>query len=198
VIELADLLPPAARECVGALGPYADRDWRAGLAAELDWSAWDTVLHIADCLQFYAAQVILARTDDYICIELKADDHATPARLLDAVEVSAELLRRTVLAADPATRSYHTYSVSDPEGFAAMGLVELTIHTYDLMRGFDPDRDWRPPADAAAAVLDRLFPGSPPGDPVDVLLYRCGRSTLGDRPRLTEWRWDGRPRAEQG
>ena len=39
--------------------------------------------------------------------------------------------------------------------------------------------------------LARLFPDAPSGDPVDVLLYCCGRAALGELPRQTLWQWDG-------
>jgi len=38
-----------------------------------------------------------------------------------------------------------------------------------------------------AAVLDRLFPGAPAGDPVEVLLWSTGRADLDGRPRVTSW-----------
>jgi hypothetical protein len=37
-------------------------------------------------------------------------------------------------------------------------------------------------------------PQAPSGDPVDVLLYCCGRAALGELPQQTEWQWDGRVR----
>ncbi|HET8582273.1 MAG TPA: hypothetical protein VFL65_03410 [Jatrophihabitans sp.] len=101
------------------------------------------------------------------------------------------MLRRLVQAADPAVRAFHTYGVSDRAGFAAMGMVETLIHTYDLLRGLDPASTWRPPADLAAPLLDRLFPHAPAGDAAEVLLHCCGRVPLGESPRLQKWRWDG-------
>jgi CobB/CobQ-like glutamine amidotransferase domain len=75
-------------------------------------------------------------------------------------------------------------------GFAAMGVVETLIHTFDVVRGLNPADPWRPPAALAAPVLARLFPHAPSGDPTDVLLYCCGRASLGQLPRQTEWQWD--------
>lgn len=189
--ELADTLPATAQVSRAALAPYTDRDWKQLRAADLDWSCWRTALHLSDDLYFYAMQLLYARPDDYICTELADDDHATPVRLLDAMTAHAALLHRIAATADPSVRAYHVYGVSDPAGFAAMGAVEVLIHTFDLVRGLNPDDGWRPPDALAAPVLARLFPGAPDGPPGDVLLYCCGRTALGDRPRLTDWRWDG-------
>ena len=177
------------------LRTYADRDWKAAQAGDLTWSCWDTALHVADDLYFYAAQLIYKPLAGHVPTELSPDDTATVPRLLDMVSVHAELLRRTVLAADPADRAHHVYGTSDPEGFTAMGLVEILVHTYDLVRGLDPGSSWRPPASLAEPGLLRLFPQAPAGDPSDALLYCCGRIPLGPLPRLTTWRWDGTPRA---
>jgi Mycothiol maleylpyruvate isomerase N-terminal domain len=186
-----DLLPSTASECVAALTPYVDRDWLEVTAADLDWSCSETARHICDDLYFYAMQVIYAQPRGYVCTELKLDDTATPARLLEAFTAHAELLRRTVRAADPDDRAHHNYGNSDPEGFAAMGMVETLIHTLDVVRGLNPDDDWQPSPHLASAVLSRLFPDAPAGEPAEVLLYCCGRGALGELPRQHEWSWDG-------
>jgi hypothetical protein len=99
-----------------------------------------------------------------------------------------ELLRLAVCAAPATARAWHPHGTSDPDGFAAMGIVETIVHTYDIGRGLG--LTWTPPGDLSAAVLARLFPAAPAGDPSAVLLWCTGRTALGDRPRLTEWRWD--------
>lgn len=194
--RLSELALVASETSVEALAPFVAEDWRSVPARDLDWSVWDTMVHVNDDLYFYAAQVLLAAEDDYICLELKADDHATPERLLAALRVNARLLSTTVAAADPSSRAHHVYGVSDPGGFAAMGVVETLIHTYDAVHGLDGSSTWRPRDDLAAPVLERLFPHAPPdlaAAPGEVLLHVCGRIPLGDRPRPTDWRWYGAP-----
>lgn len=195
--EMGDL-PAAAGEAVAALAVYADQDWQRLSAAELEWSCWQTVLHMVDALYFYAMQVVYANPDGYLCTELALDDSATPLRLLDALSSHAELLRRTAESASPEVRAHHNYGLSDPAGFVAMGVVETLIHTFDVVRGLNPADPWRPPAGLAAPVIARLFPEAPRGDPTEVLLYCCGRADLGRLPRQTEWQWDGRVRAGLG
>lgn len=188
----ADLITSATDACVEVLRSYADRDWRKTKAQDLQWSCWDTALHVADDLYFYAVQLLYGPLERaYLPTELTLDDDAAVPGLLDAISVHGELLRRTVVAADPGDRAYHVFGVSDAEGFAAMGVVETLVHGYDLVRGLDPGAAWRPPAAFAAPVLQRLFPAAPEGEPAEVLLYCCGRAPLGDLPRKDVWRWDG-------
>jgi hypothetical protein len=190
MMEIADVTA-AADVSVAALAGYTDIDWEQVPAAELDWSCWQTALHMVDCLYFYAMQVVYGNQDGYLCTELALDDSASPPRLLAALGAHAELLQRIARSAAPDLRAHHTYGVSDAAGFAAMGVVETLIHTVDVVRGLNPADQWRPPAELAAPVIARLFPHAPSGDPTDVLLYCCGRAALGDLPRQAEWRWDG-------
>ena len=184
-------MPAAARASVAALAGYTDLDWQQEPAADMQWTCRKTALHMVDCLYFYAMQVIYGQPDGYLCTELALDDSASPARLLDALGAHADLLHRIALSADPDVRAHHNYGVSDPAGFAAMGVVETLIHTLDVVRGLNPADPWRPPAALAAPVIARLFPHAPSGDPTDVLLYCCGRAALGELPRQTQWQWDG-------
>ena len=189
--ELAELPAAAADVCRAAMAGYADLDWAATPAADMEWSCRQTALHMVDCLYFYAMQIVNGDPETYVCTELALDDSATPRRVLDALGAHADLLQRIARSADPAVRAHHNYGVSDPAGFAAMGAVETLIHTMDVVRGLNPADEWRPPADLAAPILGRLFPDAPGGDPVDALLYCCGRAPLGDWPRLADWQWDG-------
>jgi hypothetical protein len=188
--EIADL-PAVASVAVAALTDYTDLDWRQVPAADLEWSCWQTTLHMVDALYFYAMQVVYGQPDGYLCTELALDDSATPPRLLDALGAHAELLHRIARSADPDLRAHHNYGVSDAAGFAAMGVAETLIHTYDVVRGLNPQDPWRPPAELAAPAIARLFPDPPSGDPTGVLLYCCGRASLGQLPRQTQWQWDG-------
>lgn len=60
-----------------------------------------------------------------------------------------------------------------------------TVHTYDITQGLKVD--WLPPASLCAAVVTRLFPGAPDGDPAQVLLWCTGRVDLPGRPRPEAW-----------
>jgi len=191
--EIVDLRATASAS-VAALAGYTDLDWQQASAAGLDWSCWQTTLHMVDCLYFYACQIVYGNPDGYLCTELALDDSASPSRLLAALSAHAELLHRIAQSADPDLRAHHNYGVSDPAGFAAMGVVETLIHTFDVVRGLNPADPWRPPAELAEPVIARLFPRAPSGEPAEVLLYCCGRAALGEMPRQSHWQWDGRVR----
>jgi hypothetical protein len=183
-------------ECVQVLSPFTDRDWREIGAPDLDWSVWDTMIHVNDDLYFYAAQVASADVKDYVCFEVRADEHANPTRLLDALVIHGRLLAAIAASADPHSRAHHVFGAADPAGFAAMGIVETLVHSYDAVLGLDPGSQWRPTDELASPVLHRLFPDRPTevdASAGDILLYLCGRISLGDRPRLDEWRWHGEP-----
>ncbi|WP_246536616.1 hypothetical protein [Saccharopolyspora endophytica] len=111
------------------------------------------------------------------------------------MEATAALLVAMVRTASPQVRSYHVFGNADPEGFAAMGIVETLVHTHDVTD--DLGLEWNPPAELCTRVLDRLFPEAPAStDPWAVLLWSTGRADLPGRPRLVTWRWDGAPRDE--
>jgi hypothetical protein len=188
----ADLVGAAVAESRRALWPRVDADWSVP-APDLEWSCWQTGVHIADCLVFYASQIIDQPEKGYVPFEITMTSGAEPEGLLRTITVGGAILQCTVAAASPGDRGFHVYGTSDAEGFAAMGVVETLVHTYDIAAGLG--LDWRPPADLCAPALARLFPDAPPGDPSDVLLWCAGRTAFNDRPRRAEWRWDGTVRA---
>ena len=115
----------------------------------------------------------------------------TPAQVAD--EASGALLVAMVRTTPPQVRAYHSFGVSDPEGFAAMGVVETLVHTYDLAEGLG--LAWVPPADLCSRALARLFPEAPgTTDPWLTLLWATGRAELPGYPRRATWRWSGTPR----
>ena len=173
----------AVAEMVGVLAPYAARDW--GVAAgSLEWSCWTTAAHVAHDLLAYAGQVAGRPSSGYLPLDLVVRAEASPSEVLDVVVASGRLLRSALAAAGPDTRGWH-WGPTDPSGFAALGVNEVLVHTYDITQGLAID--WQPPEALCAGVLGRLFPGAPPGDPAQVLLWATGRVELADRPRVTSW-----------
>ena len=116
--------------------------------------------------------------------------------MLQVLEASGGLLAAVVRTRAPQVRAYHSYVESDPEGFAAMGIVETLVHTHDVAAGLGLASERLPPADLCARVLGRLFPGAPAvPDPWRALLWATGPAELPGHPRLTSWRWYGEPRS---
>jgi hypothetical protein len=198
----------AVRLAVLALRGAPAGAWDAK-AGGLDWDCWETGDHLCDDLFSYAIQlgppqppldreVPLAwerRRPGGPANAIRADRAAGPAGLLQVLEGCGSLLAAMVATTPDTVRAHHVFGLSDPEGFAAMGIVEILVHTHDLAGGLR--FTWSPPAELCARVLARLFPAAPPdAEPWAALLWCTGRAALPGRPRLPEWRWDGRPRAE--
>jgi hypothetical protein len=173
----------AVAEMVGVLTPYVSGDWgvRAG---SLEWSCWTTAAHVGHDLLAYAGQVAGRPDDAYLPFDLVVRAGTPPADVLRVVAACGRLLSGALAAAEPGSRGWH-WGPADPGGFAALGVDEALLHTYDIAQGLGID--WLPPADLCAAVLARLFPGAPEGDPVRVLLWSTGRGELDGHERVTSW-----------
>ncbi|WP_461143216.1 hypothetical protein [Salinifilum aidingensis] len=204
----ADDLDLAVQLVVTALREAPPVAWD-GKAGSLEWDCWETVEHLSDDLFAYAAQlgpkappqedqvpfVWESRRPGGPANAIHANREAGPAGLLQVLEASGALLVAVVRTAPPRTRAHHVFGASDPEGFAAMGIVETLVHMHDLAQGLG--LAWNPPAGLCARALTRLFPDAPEStDPWPTLLWATGRAELPGRPRLKAWRWDGRPRGQ--
>jgi hypothetical protein len=188
-----DLISEATAELRRVLAGTLDADWSVP-AGDLEWTCRETGEHIADDLFSYASQVLARPTRGYLPVEARLESRATPETLIRVVAMCGDLLRLAVAATPRDARAWHPNGVSDPEGFAAMGIVEVLVHTHDIAIGLGVE--WRPPGGLSAPVLLRLFPDAPSGDPSDVLLWCTGRAALGELPRQTQWRWDSSVRRQ--
>ena len=190
-----------------ALRGVPDDAW-GGQAAGLEWDRWETVEHLCDDLFSYALQIGPGRPplDTHVPLAWErrrpggppnaifVDRAAGPPGLLEVLEACGSILVAMVRVTSPQVRAYHVYGASDPAGFAAMGIVETLVHTYDVVTGLD--LAWSPPGEVCERTLRRLFPEAPTDqDPWGTLLWATGRAELPGKARLTDWRWDGRPRS---
>ncbi|MEV6804026.1 GNAT family N-acetyltransferase [Streptomyces sp. NPDC051132] len=185
-----DDVTEAVASCIAALRPAVDRDWRAVPAGGLEWDCHTTAVHVADDLVAYAANLAGRAEDAYFPFELTLGQGAGNADLLDVVGATGALLAAAVRSAPPGVRGYHTYPFgsADREGFAAMGIAEVLLHTHDMARGLG--LPYEPPAGLAESVLAWLFPHVQPGSaPWPTLLWATGRGELPGRAPVTEWRW---------
>ncbi|HSF27152.1 MAG TPA: maleylpyruvate isomerase N-terminal domain-containing protein [Actinomycetes bacterium] len=163
-------------------------DWSRP-AGDLGWDCRATVLHIASDFIGYATQLTAPRAHGYAALDLVLEGTPNPAELRALVRATGGLLSSVARTADAGTRSWHPYGVAGPCDFAAMGIVELLVHTEDLSRGLG--FAWAPAPDLSARVLAHLFPYAPRGhEPWPTLLWATGRAALGERPRLPDWRWE--------
>ncbi|MFJ6698983.1 hypothetical protein ACIQM4_23280 [Streptomyces sp. NPDC091272] len=195
----------AACLAVATLRRARDADWSVRAGA-LEWDCWETAEHLIDDLFSYAVQLASERTDTDVpfrytqetpgspCNAVRAERATGVDGLLLALESAAGLLHAVTATKPAEARAHHVFGVSDPEGFAAMGVVETLVHTYDLASGLGID-GWEPPADLCARTLHRLFPDAPVGPPPwPTLLWCTGRGELPGLPRPATWRWYGEPR----
>jgi hypothetical protein len=185
----------AVAELVSVLGPACDRDWHVQ-AGSLEWTCWQTAAHVAHDLIAYAVQVVGSPSSSYLPLDLVVRSEAPPHALLDVIQACGRLLGVAIASADPSSRAWH-WGPTDPGGFAALGVNEVLVHTFDIATGLAIE--WRPPDDLAAAVLARLqfavvtpsghvIPEPPAGEAASLtLLWLTGRIALADHPRLDHW-----------
>ncbi|MCX4745519.1 hypothetical protein OG455_08285 [Kitasatospora sp. NBC_01287] len=207
----ADDVEAAVQLSLQTLAAELDADFSQS-AGGLDWSCWETLEHTADGLWAYGAQVVSRRTplDRYVALSwhrerpggppnaLFAQREEGPAALLELLEAGGGLLAAAVRTTAPQVRAFHSYGVADPEGFAAMGVVEILVHTEDVVRGLG--LDWAPPGGLCERALARLFPevaevATESGDPWATLLWATGRAELPGRPRRVFEQWHSAPLA---
>jgi len=177
----------AVRQVVEMLEGADRAQWRER-AGTLEWSCEETVAHVATGLFWYAGQLATGRLDGFLAFGTTLDDPGDLQELIALVSAGGSVLARTTGLADPDERAFHFYGLSDPGGFAAMGIVETLVHGWDVARAVDPD--WAPPKAPSAVAIARLFPTAPAGAPDEVLLWCTGRRALDGRAAPSNWRWD--------
>ncbi|WP_320778138.1 GNAT family N-acetyltransferase [Streptomyces sp. CRN 30] len=185
-----DQVQAAVAGAVAALRTATDQDWSATRAGGLDWNVRETAAHVAGCLVAYAGQLAVRATDSYVPFDHGLEEGTDNDGTLRVVEAMGALLAAAVRAAPRDARGYHPYPhrSADREGFAAMGITEAVLHTYDMAGGLGVA--YAPSAGICSYVLTRIFPHVRPGaDPWETLLWATGRGDLPGRPRVTAWKW---------
>ncbi|MFE5396326.1 GNAT family N-acetyltransferase [Streptomyces sp. NPDC056568] len=180
----------AVAGAVALLRTVTDRDWEQPRAGRLEWSCRYTAEHVAGDLIAYAGQLAGRATEAYVPFELTLDEGTGNEGVLQVIETTGALLAATVRTTPREVRAFHPYPFrsADREGFAAMGITEVLVHTHDIAEGLG--LAYEPPAQLCADVLARIFPHVQPGtDPWRTLLWATGRGELAGRAPLTEWRW---------
>ncbi|MFJ2905410.1 GNAT family N-acetyltransferase [Streptomyces sp. NPDC087212] len=185
-----DRLAEAVVGCVGVLRPAVGRDWTRVRAGRLDRNCHDTALHLADALLAYAAALAGRAQNALVPFALRLPDGTDNSGLLDVVEATGALLTAAVRTAPREARAVHRnpFGTAGREGFAAMGVAELLLHTHDIAAGLGLSH--QPPAELAEFVLTRLLPHVRPGPGQgDTLLWATGRGELPGRAPVTDWHW---------
>ena len=175
----------AVAELVAVLMPQEDANWQAP-AGSLEWSCWKTAAHVAHDLAAYAGQVAARATAGYLPFDLVIAPEASPREVLHVVSACGRLLSTTVADAGAGPVAWH-WGTSDAAGFAAMGVAEALVHTYDITQGLGVA--WSPPEPLSQVVVARLLPDAPSGRAAEVLLWATGRAELRGHPQIGGWVW---------
>jgi len=175
----------AVAEMITVLASHTEADWDVRAGA-LGWSCWSTAAHVAHDLLAYAGQLVARASDGYLPFDLAIARDAAPQQVLSVVEACGKLLSQAVAAAPDGPVAWH-WGMSDAEGFAAMGIAEVLVHTHDIAQGLGVA--WRPPDRLAQLAIARLIPQPPSGEGSAVLLWATGRGDLDGEERVTDWIW---------
>ncbi|MGW1542932.1 GNAT family N-acetyltransferase [Streptomyces sp. NPDC002309] len=186
----------AVEGAVAVLRTATDRDWRAVDAGRTTWSCRTTAEHVASCLLAYAGQLAGRARDAYVPFEITLDgsedalDPAGNEGVLQVIATTGALLSAAIRTTPREVRAFHPYPFrsANREGFAAMGVAEVLLHTHDIAQGLG--LAYEPPAGLCAYVLGTIFPHvQPAADPWPTLLWATGRGDLPGRAPVTDWRW---------
>ncbi|GAA4960255.1 hypothetical protein GCM10023238_29120 [Streptomyces heliomycini] len=180
----AEQVEEAVADCVAALGAVVDRDWGTVRAGRLEWSCRRTAEHIASDLVAYAGQLAGRAQDAYVPFQITLDgseDGPGPRRQRGRPPGDHHD-RRPARRRDPhhPPRGPRLPPVplrhANREGFAAMGVAEVLLHTHDIAVG--TGIAYEPPAGLASFVLTRIFPRVEPGPtPWRTLLWATGAAS---------------------
>ncbi len=187
----------AADELVNVLQPTTELDWNA-ITPSLVWTQTQTAIHTMRACLEYSYQVVGKRMDSYQPILFERKESAKPADFLPMIATAGRVLQKSVKTASVQDRAWHSYGISDPVGFSAMGVVEVSVHTYDLAKGFGID--FIPGMDMAKFAIERLFEGTvdfptvPASEAGKLLLWCAGRIELNGFPQRQGWKWNGEVR----
>lgn len=176
--------------CNALLTSLTTDDWQRTVP-DIGGSVGQLVGHITQAMLWYSID-LAAEGTDLQAIDVQTKPDAESKALLEAFVAVPNLLAAAVDVAREEARGFHPWGMADRSGFAAMACDEMLIHTYDIALALAAE--FEPPAELAAAILNRLFPGiSADPDPWTALKYANGRIALDGHPRLTEWRWHCAP-----
>jgi hypothetical protein len=170
-------------------------------AGPMECSCWDAIDHLSNGLFSYALRLAPAKPRsvggvpiewdrpgvDGPLLPITGDRSAGPGPHLEILEAMGGLVAGMVRTRRPSVRAWHVWGVADPEGFAAMGVVETIVHAFDLAEGLG--LEWEPPSELCRLGLARLFPDAPTDtDPWPTLLWATGRGELtGHAPVGSDW-----------
>jgi hypothetical protein len=156
-----DDLDELAALVVTAWTAGADRDWSVP-AGTLEWSCLHTADHAVDCV--YAPAFFLAsrKLDTYPDIggDRTLGTNATPARLLESLQVATRVLAGVVRDAPDGTRAvlfrWPSVMTGAPHDLPPRAATELALHAHDVCAGLGVP--FEPPAPLCRRLREHTRP----------------------------------------
>ena len=143
-VEVAEL-------AVVSLTSVADRNWSVA-AGDLEWSCWQTLDHLVDCVLSYALQLAGRAQTGWLALqELHALPSATPPQLVEAFGAVSQTFVAVVRAApERVTASDGLHELDIPD-WVARATFEVLLHVHDVLTGLGGR--FEPPPEVCAATL---------------------------------------------
>src|SRR5215208_1523422 len=123
----------AVASAVALLRTATDRDWKEVRAGGLEWSCRRTAEHLAEALLRYASQLAGRATEHRVPLAFALADGTDDDSLLDVLRTTGSLLMATLRTTPREVRAFHPFPFlsANRDGFAAMGVAEVLLHTHD-------------------------------------------------------------------
>ena len=186
-----DDLRKAAAIAREALSQVADDAWDV-MPPRMTWTRKATIIHTIGAMHFYSTGLASGSR------EPPATFRPDPARIDTAdlpalVTSGAAILARVAEASPHGTRGFHPAGSPDPEGYLAMGCVEILMHAWDTVNGTPGSIEAAD--DMSERIVRRLFPWSATGaSGWQALLFETGRGELEGRESPGDmWMWHNAP-----
>ena len=134
----------------------SDRDWSVA-AGTLDWSCLHTADHAVDCVWAPAFFLASRRTDTYPTVgsNMELGPAATPATLVESLQMAARVLAAVVRDTDASVRAIlfdRLGIVGTPVDFGPRAGLELILHAHDVCTGLG--LPFAPPPELCARLRD--------------------------------------------
>jgi len=180
-VHAADEFSDISKLAIESLSPVVDMDWSVA-AGTLDWTCWQTVDHVVDCVFSYAMQFAARAPGDFLPFhQLHALPEATPADLVMGLRAVVDMFAAVLRSAPPDAVASDGLAELGITDWAQRGAHEVLLHTHDVLKGlevtFDPPgamSEWVLRSEALWMLdLERAKGGS---DPWTALLLASGRS----------------------
>jgi hypothetical protein len=151
-VTLSETRYRSVRELVlDALDERVELDWSVP-AGSLEWSCWQTVDHMIDCVFSYAFQLASRAQGGFLPFqELHAMPEARPTELVAGLRGITELFSGLLGAVPGDTAAYDGVFMLDADDWAARAAYEMLLHTHDVLVGLGTRFD--PPASTCAWVI---------------------------------------------